>query len=228
MEGFVVADDWIGALSPPVRRAVAAEMQLRAIPAGGELVRAGSMADHVFRLRNGFLKQTGLQEDGECTLVTIYGPGACFAETAVIVDAPLNHTTVALTSSVVECLPTPVFWRLYRAHGEIPDALCRKFAHAVRRAVTIRETSASVRLNTRLELLFAGLAHNCGAVEPNGLHRINIPFTQIDLAQHLGVTRQSIQRELASLKLAGSVSRQTGGWLVDHSRMSTTSSNFAV
>lgn len=215
----MVADDWIGLLSPPVRRAVSAEMVIRSIPAGATLVRAGSLAEHVFRVRSGFLKQTGLQEGGECTLVTIYGPAACFAETAVVVDAPLNHTTVALTPAVVECLPTPAFWTLYRAHGEIPDALCRKFAHAVRRSVMIRETTASVRLNTRLELLFAGLAQKLGVIQPNGVQRVDIPFTQLDLSAHLGVTRQSIQRELAGLKLDGSVARAPRGWLVDLSRI---------
>ncbi len=219
MEGFVVADDWIGNLSPPIREAIAAQMVLRTGPAGMELLRAGDPLLAIYRVSAGFLKQTGLQEDGERTLLTIYGPGACFAETALIVGAPLNHTTVALTAAAVECLPAPAFWNLYRAHSEIPDALCRKFAHALRRAVSVRESSASARLNARIELLFTTLARKAGTAQADGRLRVDIPFTQYDVAAHLGVTRQSVQRELTTFKLDGSVLKQSHGWLIDLSKM---------
>jgi CRP/FNR family transcriptional regulator, cyclic AMP receptor protein len=219
VQGFIVTDDWIGCLPEPIRQAIATQMEVRPIAPGVELVRAGAAADAIFRVRSGFVKQTGLQIDGERTLMTIYGPGACFAETAMVMDAPMNHTTVGLTDAVVECLPAAAFWALYRAHSEIPDALCRKFAHSVRRVITIREQAASSRLAPRMKLLFAELARRLGEPQVDGRRRIAIPFTQFDLAAHMGVTRQSVQRELSSLISEGAVAKQARGWLVDLTKL---------
>jgi CRP-like cAMP-binding protein len=222
MSGFVVADDWIATLPEPVGRAIMAEVQVRTVRAGAEFLRAGDMPEAIYRVRSGFLKQTGLQENGERTLMTIYAPGACFAETALVVEQPLNHTTIALTNAVVECLPAAAFWKLYRAHGEIPDALCRKFAKSVRRAIATREVTASTRLGGKLALLFSDLAGKIGDERADGRNWISIPFTQFDIAAHFGVTRQSVQRELGRLKIDGLIVKQPGGWLVDLAGLRTT------
>lgn len=218
MQGFIVADDWIARLASPVRQAIEAQMLERPIAPGAELVRSGSMPEAIYRVRSGHVKQTGLQEGGERTLVTIYGPGACFAETAMVMSAPLNHTTVGLTDAVVECLPGAAFWDLYSSHREIPDALCRKFATALRRVIAMREQAATSRLAPRMKLLFAELART-GKVLDDGRRQIDVPFTQFDLAAHFGVTRQSVQRELTSFRTDKIVLKQSRGWLVDLAKL---------
>ncbi|MBY8829865.1 Crp/Fnr family transcriptional regulator [Hephaestia mangrovi] len=222
MSGIVVADDWIGRLPPPLRQEVDSRVTIRSISAGDEFARAGSAARAVFRVRSGFLKQTGLQENGERTLLTIYAAGACFAETAVVAGLPLNHTTIALTDSVVECLASSDFWDLYDTHRDFPDALCLKFAQSIRRQVADREHRASSRLGARIAVLFADLARTTGVAEPDGRHFVTLPITQSDVAQHLGVTRQSVQREMATFKRDGSIVGRSGGWLINLGRLPTT------
>ncbi|AUW57013.1 hypothetical protein C1T17_01860 [Sphingobium sp. SCG-1] len=219
MSGFVVAEDWISSLPELVCQEAMAQMSVRQIAAGAELARVGNPAEAIYRVKSGYLKQTGLQEDGERTLLTIYAAGACFAETAVIVGQPLNHTTIALTDATVECLPAQAFWRLYRNCPEVSDALCRKFAQSLRRQVAEREQFASARLNAKIASLFADLGTRTGSVEADGRLRISIPFTQFDLAAHFGVTRQSVQRELSSFKSNRSIIKQSCGWVVDLTKL---------
>jgi CRP-like cAMP-binding protein len=219
MSALVVADDWIARLPAHLQDEVASRVTIRSVCAGDEFARAGSAAQAIFRVRSGFLKQTGLQEDGERTLLTIYAAGACFAETAVVAGLPLNHTTIAFTDSVVECLASGDFWDLYNLHREFPDALCRKFAQSIRRQVADRELRASTRLGSRVAVLFVDLARKAGVAEPDGRHFVALPITQSDVAEHLGVTRQSVQREMARFKRDGSIVRHSGGWLVNLARL---------
>ncbi|WP_225883486.1 helix-turn-helix domain-containing protein [Sphingomonas aliaeris] len=72
------------------------------------------------------------------------------------------------------------------------------------------------------------MAEQSGFLQPDGTHLIDIPFTQVDLAGHLGVTRQSVQRELAGLKATGSVSKRARGWLVDLSKVASSPSTAGV
>lgn len=219
MSGLVVADDWIGGLPARLREQIAARVTVLRVAAGAECARAGAPADTIYRVRSGFLKQTGLQEDGERTLLTIYAAGACFAETAVVAGLPLNHTTIAFTDAVVECLGAADFWHFYNTYREVPDALCRKFAHSIRRQVADRELRAATRLGSRIAILFGDLARTAGIAEPDGRRRVELPLTQGDVAQHLGVTRQSVQREMTTLKSAGAIVRQAAGWLVDTAKL---------
>lgn len=215
MSGLVVADDWISGLPVAVQARISSRLHPRQLPAGVTLVAAGSPAAAIHRVAAGFIKQTAIGEDGERRLLTLYAAGACFAETAVIAGLPHNHTAVALTDARAESLPTADFWRLYAAHPEIANALCRKFAGAIRRQVADREERVSTRLRGRIARLFDDLAAAAGVAEPDGRLRVDLPITQLDLAAHLGLTRQSIQRELGAFGSDRSIERLPRGWLVN-------------
>lgn len=215
MAGLVVADDWMARLPEPARAAIDAALVPERVAAGRPVAVEGTPADALFRVRAGYVKQTGIGEDGGITLLVVYAPGACFAETALIAGGMLNHTAVALTDVTVERLPADAFWRLYHAHPAIADALCRKFAGAIRRQVVDREERAALRARDRIARLFAHLATSAGAVEPDGRHRVDLALTHGDIAAHLHLTRQAVQREVAAFKQVGSVLRVGRGWLID-------------
>lgn len=215
MSRLIVADDWIARLPTAVRDDLTARMSVHPLAAGALLVRSGEPAAAVFRVRAGFLKQTGVGEDGERTLLTVYGPGACFAETAVVADLPLNHSTQALTDAVIERLARADFWALYARHPAIADALCRKFAQAIRRQVADREERGALRARARIARVFADVAAGAGLREPDGRWRVDLPLTHGDIAAHLGLTRQSVQRELSHLRQGSAIVRLGSGWLID-------------
>ena len=215
MHSILNFDDWTGTLSQELRTAMREQMPATEFAPGAVIARAGDVATAMFQVESGFLKLTGLQEDGRQVLFTIYGPGACFAETALVAQRPLNHSTVALTSARVRRLPAAAFWNLYNCNPAIADALCRKFASVVSRQLAVRESRVADRLGKRVAMMFTGLAESCGERLPDGSVKIVLPITQTDVAEFFDVTRQSIQREITSLKRAGMLSKIAGTWRVN-------------
>jgi CRP-like cAMP-binding protein len=213
--GLLSSENWIGDLPEAVRAEIVRRSTLMRVDAGEEFSRAGETPKGVFQVVDGFLRLTGLQDDGRLNLITIYSAGNSFAETAVVARRPLNHTTQAMTPTTVRCLPRSAFWELYEAHREIPDALCRKFAAAIGRQIESRQLGTSRRLGKRVALIFEELALRTGRGGADGRTAIELPVTQQDFADHLGVTRQSIQREIRDLKSAGLISRDHRQWFVE-------------
>lgn len=59
-----------------------------------------------------------------------------------------------------------------------------------------------------------------GSSVAEGPIRIGIPFTQQDIIDHLGVARQSVQREMKSLREQGCIDRRDGLWeITDPARL---------
>lgn len=213
--GLLSSENWIGHLPETVRAHILGRAVQLKVSSGDDFSIAGETPRGIFQVVEGFLRLTGLQEGGGQTLIAIYGAGNSFAETAVVARRPLNHTTQAMTDVVVRCLARADFWELYAKHPEIPDALCRKFAAAIGRQIASRQLGASVRLGKRVAILFEELAQDAGRPLSDGRIAIKVPVIQQDFADHLGVTRQSIQREISDLKGAGLIGREHRQWFVE-------------
>lgn len=212
--GVINRENWIGSLPGPVRAAVEGRMSRFTVEPGMPVKRAGEAATRIFQVESGFLSLIGLHLDGRQALITIYGAGNCFSETAMISRRVHNHTTIALTPAVMRQLERDDFWELYHRHPEIPEALCRKFAEAISRQMASREQRATQRLGQRIATMFINLMEHAGVATPQGHRRISLPITQSNIADLFDVTRQSVHREVSQLKQLRVVEQQQGSWVV--------------
>lgn len=211
--GMISSENWVGALPGPIRAALLARSVERTYQPGETIGQAGTNPPGVIQVVAGYVRLHSLQEDGRQVLIAIYSRGNCFAETAVVGKRPLNHTTTALSEVTIRCLPTDDFWQLYARHPEIPEALCRKFANALGRQIAHRELRASKRLGQCIGLVLQNASDVFGRNYVDGVE-ITCPISQQDIADHLDVTRQSVQREIARLKSAGLITRSGRRWLI--------------
>ena len=181
----------------------------------GEIVSAaGARAEQMYQVISGTLKMTAQHATGEESLLAFYLPGSCWAETAIVADRPLHHTTIAMTDASVASLQRSDFWELYRRYSEIPEALCRKFALSLSRTVRNRELRERLPLRQLVQMALQNLADTSSAPADDGWRAITIPLTQSDIAACFGVNRQSIQAVVSELKNEGFVQRQARTWLV--------------
>lgn len=214
LPGLVSSDNWIAALPDAVQAAMRERMVPRDLVPGDLVTQAGVPAIGIYQVERGYLRLVADHEDGRQTLILIYSPGNCLSESPLVAQRPPNHTTIALTDARVHLLPTDDFWALYHRHPEIPEALCRKFARSMSRLLTGRELAVTRRLRGMVAFVFCNLAEVVGHPEPDGSITIDLPLTQNDLADHLGVTRQAVQREIGGLKSLGAVTKRDGLWRV--------------
>ena len=211
--GMISTENWIASLPQRVQAVLAEHWIEENYSAGEEIRSAGEMPDGMIQVLSGYVRLHALQKDGRQLLITIYGAGNSYAETAVVGRRPLHHTSSALTHVCVRRMPIEAFWTLYATHPEIPEALCRKFANALSWQIAAREMRASKGLAQCIALLLQHASEICGKSYVDGVE-ITCPFTQQDLADHLDVTRQSIQREIRELKRVGLIRRTGRRWLI--------------
>lgn len=212
--GIINRENWIGELPTPVRQAVEACMTRFLVEPGMPIKRAGEPATRVFQVESGFLSLIGLHVDGRQALITIYGAGNCFSETAMVARRPHNHTTIAMTNAVMRQLDQKDFWDLYHRHAEIPEALCRKFANTISRQMVSREQRATQKLGQRVAAMFVNLTEHAGERSDDGSVRITLPLTQSNIADLFDVTRQSVQREINQLRDWQIVEKRQKTWVV--------------
>jgi CRP/FNR family transcriptional regulator, cyclic AMP receptor protein len=214
MQRIITHENWIGGLPDPVRDAVLARMVERIVEPGEVIAEAGRDATRIFQVVEGYVRLTGLHEDGSEALITIYVAGNCYAETAMVSRRPYNHSSFAMVRSRIRILHERDFWDLYHSHAAIPEALCRKFSDAISRQLAAREMRATTRLRTQIASMFADFAERCASVARLGEIGLDFPFTQSDIASIFDVTRQSVQREITFLKDSGLVEKRDGSWFV--------------
>lgn len=214
MQRIITHENWIGELPEPVRQAVLARMIEVTVEPGETIAEAGRGANRIFQLVDGYVRLTGLHEDGSEALITIYVSGNCYAETAMVSRRPYNHTSIAMTRSRIRILHERDFWELYYSHAAIPEALCRKFADAISRQLAAREMRATTRLRQQIASMFADFAERCAGSSANDPIELDFPFTQSDIASIFDVTRQSVQREITYFRDHGLVEKRDGAWVV--------------
>jgi len=200
------ANPWFGALPLPERKAmIAASEWVRLRPGEmlfrqGDAVPAGSGA--FYGLVLGSIKASSLREDGKEAILVVLESGNWFGEISLIDHQPRTHDATALVASEVLALPRAAFDALMHRPA-FAQAVCRMLAARVRALYGMVEDatlrSMRARVARRLLLLARGDATQALQTRPV------VPVSQEALAMMLGVTRQTLSKELKALVEAGAI-----------------------
>lgn len=200
------ANPWFAGLPLADRRALLAACERQRLAPGEMLFRQG---DAVARGQGAFygvlaggIKASSLREDGKEAILVVLEPGNWFGEISLLDGLPRTHDATAIADSEVLVLPRAAFDRLMRRPA-FAQAVCRMLAARVRSLygmvedATLRSTRA--RVARRLLLLARGDATQ--AHEPRPV----VPVSQEALAMMLGLSRQTLSKELQAMVRAGAV-----------------------
>lgn len=200
------ANPWFAALPLVDRRAVLGASERLRLASGemlfrqGDAVPAGTGA--FFGVVSGGIKASSLREDGKEAILAVLEAGNWFGEVSLIDQQPRTHDATAVSESEVLALPRSAFDAMMKRPA-FALAVCRMLAGRVRSLygmvedATLRSTRA--RVARRLLLLARGDATQ--AREPRPV----VPVSQEALAMMLGVSRQTLSKELQALAQAGAV-----------------------
>jgi CRP/FNR family transcriptional regulator, cyclic AMP receptor protein len=197
---------WFAALPLAERRTVIAACERVRLAPGEMLFRQGDdvPADSgaFYGVVSGSLKASSLREDGKEAILVVLEAGNWFGEISLIDRQPRTHDATALGETQVLALPRPAFDRLMKRPA-FALAVCRMLAARVRSLygmvedATLRSTRA--RVARRLLLLARGDATQASET------RRTVPVSQEALAMMLGVSRQTLSKELQALAKEGVV-----------------------
>jgi CRP/FNR family transcriptional regulator, cyclic AMP receptor protein len=200
------ANPWFGALPLRERRAVLAASERVRLRPGAMLFRQGDKVapgqGAFYGLVSGAIKISTLREDGKEAILVVLEAGNWFGEISLIDQLPRTHDATALAAVEVLALPRAAFDALMKRDA-FAQAICRMLAARTRSLygmvedATLRSTRA--RVARRLLLLARGDATQARDARPE------VPVSQEALAMMLGITRQTLSKELKALVAGGAI-----------------------
>ncbi len=210
------AELWEG-LSTEEREQVARYCPDRSFPKDSIIFTPGDAPEALYVLRSGLVKLSHVSEDGQESILRVFGPGDVFGELLLAVRARPFLAT-ALTSCVVTAVPGKTFLQLLSTIPRIGfnfiGVLSRHLAEmALDRAQASHKWSFERLVLTLLKL---SKAHG---EEQEGRTSIALPLTHQILADMIGTSRETVTRHLGRLRHLGVVTQHGHTLLIQEARL---------
>ena len=182
-------------------RALAARGRMRRFSSGTYVVREGEPGDSLYVILEGHARVLFSSDGGEEATLAHLGPGDCIGEMTVFDGLPRSASVVASDQMATVNVTRGDFqaWLAERPQAAMP--LLEELSLRLRRANQGLADQLFLGLSQRLARRLVLLASTVGTTNPSGGIRIRI--TQADLASMLGVTRESVNKELQAFAIRG-------------------------
>jgi CRP-like cAMP-binding protein len=166
---------------------------------GQELYAAGDPVEFYYRIVGGCVRAVALDASGRRQIAEFLLPGDLFGFDSL----DTHHLTAeALVDTVVVRYPLRAVEALAERDGTLArrlrDLTRRNLRRAHRRMFLLGRKSA-------VERLAAFLLEMAERLAPCGTGRITLPMTRADIADHLGLTIETVSRNVSQLRRAGAI-----------------------
>jgi CRP-like cAMP-binding protein len=186
-------------LSESDRGALASWGRVRSYPAGAIIFREGDPGDSLHIIIEGSVRIAVLSPAGEEAAVALLGPGECFGDLALLDGRPRSASAIASHATKTLVVTRNAFMRWLAERPKAALALLETLSLRMRRTDEALADLAFLDLPHRLakRLLDLAIAHPEVRAKGHlsaGVVRLRI--TQSELASMLGVSRESVNRQL--------------------------------
>jgi CRP/FNR family transcriptional regulator, cyclic AMP receptor protein len=161
------------------------------------IFREGEPGERLFLIDRGRVKLTTASHTGQELLIAVIGRGQIFGELAVVDRGTREMDARAMEDMLLYSLDSDVFWTLMEGRPALARRLLELLGRRLRRADQATQDLVFFDAPTRLARKLLELAEEHGESEGDGV-RITTRVTQEEMAQMIGVTRESANRLIAS------------------------------
>lgn len=153
-------------------------------------------------VKDGRVKVYKLAEDGRELIIGIFGDGGIFGDVPVFDGGPYPASAATMTDTVVWSISRRDFEQLVKAYPEISLKLIRVLGRRLRQAHDLLRDMALKNVPQRLAGLLLKLKEEYGSAAQGGT-LLELPLSRQDMAELLGVSRETATRELSKFAKAG-------------------------
>ncbi|PZQ60279.1 MAG: Crp/Fnr family transcriptional regulator [Phenylobacterium zucineum] len=196
------ADPWFSALPPARRQALLERARVSHAPVGARVYGVGDPPDGLWSVSEGEVRLVSYPAVGVESVAMILGPGAWFGELSVIDGGPRPHDAVVSKAARLLHVPLAAFEQVAEVHPLVYRDLGMLIGARQRSALAFMGHSIAQPISVRLARTLAGAARASGGAQ--------VQVRQEDLAAMIGVSRQTINKELKALERAGAVTLAYG------------------
>jgi CRP/FNR family transcriptional regulator len=190
-------------------RALASRARLQTFREGGALVREGEAGDSLHVIVSGAVRISVSSSEGEEATVAALGPGDCIGEFSIFDRLPRSATATATQKTQTFVVTRDDFstWLQSRPHAAM--ALLETMSLRLRRTNQGLTDVMFLDLQHRLAKQLCAMAEIIGEADAAGEVRLRVK--QVDLGSMLGVTRESVNKELQHFQRQGWLRTNRGG-----------------
>jgi CRP-like cAMP-binding protein len=193
---------WFEALPLPERRALLAVVTEQSVAAGEVIYRRGDKGGGFYGVLSGVFRVTATGEDGREGILSILEAGNWFGETSMLDGECRPHDVTALTAGTLLVVAPKDFQALMQRIAFV-QGISRLLASRVRGLFGLVEDSMLRSTRTRVARRLISLAR--GDMTQALQTRRGVQVSHEELAMMLGVTRQTLAKELKYLVGAGAL-----------------------
>jgi CRP-like cAMP-binding protein len=174
----------------------------------GELLfQRGDPSHRLYGLIGGMIKLFARDPDGHEVSLGLVAPGELVGELDLADGAPRHASAIAMAHSELATLGRSDLERSLDRRPELRTSLSRASAVAARRLAQRLEDAAFLSIERRVEKALIDLAARVGEQMVNG---VRIHMRQQDLADLVGLSRESVSKVLTSPAMRGRVELHRG------------------
>ena len=174
------------------------------------VLRKGDPALQIYVIVSGRLKAITSGAEGREATLSIMGPGEVFGEVAVLDGEPRSATISALERCELLVIQRNDFYRYLETSPRVAIKLLEVLARRLRRLSERVEDATFLEIPGRLAKQLLRLADGYGRNIGSGAVRIELKLSQQELGDLVGVTRESINKQLRAWVGEGLVEHQDG------------------
>lgn len=198
-----------GDLDEAVLARVAARAQGVLLRRGAVLFHQGDPSNGLYVLCSGLVTVGITDADGHALTLSVPEHGAPLGEMALVGSDPRSATITALEDASLLHLDTATILALLAQEPALAAQMIRFLSHRLRQANDALQTFAFEDLQHRLLQKLAELGLRHGSLQGDVL-ALGRKFSQTDLAEMLGVTREAVNKKLKSLQAQGKITLDGG------------------
>ncbi|MDM0016730.1 Crp/Fnr family transcriptional regulator [Variovorax saccharolyticus] len=194
------ANPWFASMSRGQRESLLGAAELIHLRRGAMVFRQGDPVNAAgggfYGLAAGMIKISTLRQDGREAILAVLEPGNWFGEISLIDGSPRTHDATALSALDLLVVPHQAFAQLMQG-APFGRAVAALLAARVRGLYGLMEDATLRGLRARVARRLLALARGDATQAP--VARISVALPQEALAMMLGVTRQTLSKELNAL-----------------------------
>ncbi len=157
----------------------------------------------VYYLEHGFVRMYLLSEDGEELSLHIFRPGTYFPLMLVLTDSPNKYYFEAVTPVVVRKVPKPKIISLLKDNPDVLYDLATRLSGGIIGYLVKVESLLLHDAYKRVVSLLCYLGESFSEHFTQGDVRINLSVTHYLLSTWVGLTRETVSRQIEKLEKKG-------------------------
>ncbi|TJY64686.1 Crp/Fnr family transcriptional regulator [Sinimarinibacterium sp. CAU 1509] len=202
------SEPWRDVAPPELVAALSALGHSRRLVDGELLYARGDRSQDLIGVRSGLIRMIGSTADGYEGLLGLYRPGTWFGEMSFFDALPRPADAYAVGDTEVLIVPAAPLREVLDRHPVWYREFARVLCHKLRVALVHIESSF-LPPQVRIAIRLLDLAEAYGRPVEAGIE-IDLSLPQEDLARMLGLTRQSVNKELRVLQAQGGLQVRRG------------------